>query len=241
MGLPSLVDLTTELEKFLTATWHAVRAFSVAWRSYSRLEQHQFEYKSSEGSELPAAYGRTRLVVLPVDPYAVRAYWEVTPGAGARAAGRLGECIDQLQAVLRFEDRSLDVPPFDIEINLAARDWYIPLWSAGKSFGVVLGVRNSTGRFALLASSGVTTPRAWPRPAVEEEFVKVSEEGIHVERIAPPEIPRTARLKMPAISVPASVEAMTDIDITASAEQRFVAGFSSNPDQPTGDIPEISS
>jgi hypothetical protein len=106
--------------------------------------------------ELPKSYGKNRLVLLPIDPYLLYAYWELAadppPTAGARA-------------VLRFHETP--GRPFDVEIDLAAGNWYVHLWSAGKSYEADLGVRSEDGALNVLAHSNtVSTPPAAPVPRV---------------------------------------------------------------------------
>jgi hypothetical protein len=227
MGLPSLVDLTTELEKLLTATWHAVRAFAVAWRTYSRVQPQIQASTSLEEHQLPSAYGRTRLVVLPVDPYAVRAYWEITPAAIAKAAGSVETDIDRLQAILRFQEQSMRVPSFDIQIDLGQRNRHVALWSPGRSYDVDLGFKTKDGRFVSMVREMVVTPRGWPQPAVQEEFVRISGPDRQVEVMTPPEEPRRIPRTWPAI--PPAPVTTREVDLTATAERRFIAGMSSSP------------
>src|SRR5215475_13350965 len=85
--------------------------------------------------ELPQSYGKSRLVLMPVDPYLMYAYWDLAadppPTAGARA-------------VLRFHEAS---HPFDVEVDLAAGKWYVHLWSAAKIYEADLGLRGEDGSF----------------------------------------------------------------------------------------------
>jgi hypothetical protein len=107
-----------------------------------------------EPGELPTSYGRNRLVLLPVDPYLLYAYWELAGDAPPTAGAR---------PVLRFEETP--GRPFDVEVDLAAGNWYVHLWSAGKSYRAELGVRSEDGAFVSLAHSNtVQTPSAGPAP-----------------------------------------------------------------------------
>jgi hypothetical protein len=124
------------------------------------------------GSELPESYGETRVVALPVDPFLLHAYWEVTPRdlAKARAAVKRREAA--VPAVLRFydvtgvpQDRDEAFHRFDVEVDLGARNWYVHLWSGGRSYLLDLGLRDVNGSFVALARSGVVhLPRAEPLP-----------------------------------------------------------------------------
>ena len=69
--------------------------------------------------KLPEAYGKTRLVLLPVDPYLIHAYWEVAP--------------EQLkEATLRFY-RSKPLDYFDVPVDLQSRKSYVRLWRPKES------------------------------------------------------------------------------------------------------------
>ena len=117
------------------------------------------EPESIEPGELPSSYGRSRLVLLPVDPYRLYAYWELSgdppPTAGARAVLRLHE-----------SSASGGARPFDVDIDLAAGNSYIHLWSAEKSYTADLGLRQEDGGFVALARSNtITSPASAPVPA----------------------------------------------------------------------------
>lgn len=144
---------------------------------------------------LPASYGITRLVVLPVDPYLVHAYWEVTDkDLEAAKSGIAGDGRDP-EAVLRFVEtsesppRPQGTPPtsFDVGVDLTPRNWYVRLWSSGKSYVVQLGLKGPSGRFAALAESApIQTPRSEPSQEEGCLYMRVSREGDGRERIVVP-------------------------------------------------------
>lgn len=116
---------------------------------------------------LPETYGVTELVLLPVDPYFLHAYWEVTPQALSDIFSQIGSDAPQARYVLRvydvtaieFDGRNAH-SFFDLPIELSARNWYIHLWSSEKSLVADLGLLLPDGRFFLLARSNVVyTPR----------------------------------------------------------------------------------
>lgn len=116
---------------------------------------------------LPESYGITELTLLPVDPYWIYAYWEVTPQTLSDVLSRLGSDTPQARYVLRIYDvTAIEFDGrnahsfFDLPIELSARNWYINLWSSEKSLVADLGLLLPDGRFFLLArSNGVHTPR----------------------------------------------------------------------------------
>jgi hypothetical protein len=127
----------------------------------------------SEPATLPGSYGRTYMAVFPIQPYAVHACWEVTATALERARKRLGGQAGEVRAVLRFHDvadeRAAGMAAstaFDVAVDLRALNWYVDLWSAGRTYVVELGLKTRGGGFRLLARSNrVQTPRAEPVPA----------------------------------------------------------------------------
>ena len=116
---------------------------------------------------LPETYGVTELVLLPVDPYWIHAYWEVTPQTLSDVLSRLGSDAPQARYVLRvFDVTAIEFDGrnahsfFDNPVELSARNWYIQLWSSEKSLVADLGLLLPDGRFFLMArSNAVHTPR----------------------------------------------------------------------------------
>jgi len=220
-----------------------------------------------EEGELPESIGRTRLVMLVVDPYLVHAYWEVTPERLAEAGETAG---DSARSVLRFyetPDGAAGGDPqagwFDVDADLQSRNWYVPLWSAGRTYRTDLGLKSDDGRFVALASSNVIhTPRAWPVSEVDEHFMQAETPPPQVESAAPPgvqaggtaaqETPKapdstqTLRKKLEEFhalrdsgheppqreaplpeATPSTGREQAGVDLTATAETRFIPGISS--------------
>lgn len=116
-----------------------------------------------------------------VDPSHLFAYWEVTPESLREAQNALGTEMKGARAVLRFYDISLirfdgtnAHHTFDIDIGLEARNWYVHLWTAEKSYCADLGFVARTGRFhAITRSNIVHTPRAGVSARDEERWMRV--------------------------------------------------------------------
>lgn len=136
---------------------------------------------TSEPGDLPHSYGETKVVLLPVEPYSMHAYWEVTLGELEKVKRCLGVAYRQSQAVLRFYDVTNIIFDgtnansfFDVNIDLQARNWYIRLWSPGKSYFVELAFRTKDGQsFPLARSNTADTPPAWPAPKTDEYYMIV--------------------------------------------------------------------
>ncbi|TLY45880.1 MAG: DUF4912 domain-containing protein [Nitrospirae bacterium] len=132
-------------------------------------------------SELPDRYGRTELVLMVVDPLLLFSYWEVTPESLRQAQHALGTEMEGARAVLRFYDISLihfdgtnAHHTFDIDIGLEARNWYVHLWTAEKSYCAEMGFVARTGRFHSITRSNVEhTPRAGVSARDEERWMRV--------------------------------------------------------------------
>ena len=132
-------------------------------------------------SDIPDHYGRTELVLMVVEPFHLFAYWEVTPESLRQAQDALGAEMDGARAVIRLYDISLihfdgtnAHHTFDIDIGLEARGWYIPVWTAEKSYCADLGFVARTGRFHAIARSNVVhTPRSSLSHRTEGPWMRV--------------------------------------------------------------------
>jgi len=147
-----------------------------------------------ENGNLPETYGETKVVLLPVHPYLIHAYWELTVDDLDRARRGLGEGQETAKPVLRFyditsvESDGTDAPGyFDVEIDLRARNWYVPLWSPGKSYIADLGFKKADGEYlAVTRSNAAPTPRAWPSIRVEAKYMSVRGNCQEVETVPEP-------------------------------------------------------
>ncbi len=113
-----------------------------------------------ESGELPATYGVTKVVLLPLDPFLVNVFWEISPKDIRKIRRLVAAHSPHPEPVLRFYEvsdamhgkgRSRD--SFDIPVDLKARNWYVHLWSGGKSYFVELGLRTADDRFFSLGRS----------------------------------------------------------------------------------------
>ncbi|MEA1992591.1 MAG: DUF4912 domain-containing protein [Thermodesulfobacteriota bacterium] len=142
-------------------------------------------------------YCESRVVLLPVEPYLIHAYWDVTNDI-EKAKQRLGDDYGQSQAILRFYDitniiyDSTNAHGFcDVDIDLQSKDWYVDLWSPDKSLFVDLGFKTGDDFCLSLARSSVAkTPCAWPAPKVDEHYMLVAEDAENgLSKIKVPEEP----------------------------------------------------
>ena len=125
-------------------------------------------------TELPTAYGQTRLTLLDVDPFTVHAAWEITPRDRAAAEKKFGAPATAYIWVLRFHDER-DGSAFDIPINPDAHSWYVQLLAADKTYHAELGPYAVPGEFvAVCRSNTITTPPAAPAPPQEPRWLAVT-------------------------------------------------------------------
>ena len=124
--------------------------------------------KRTEPAALPPSYGETRIVLFPIEPYALHAFWEISSEDHERVRKRLGKAYGRAKAILRFHDASPSVSEssepgrfFDVEIEIQAGKWYVSLWSPEKSYVAEVGFMTEKGRFFSLArSETIRTPPA---------------------------------------------------------------------------------
>jgi hypothetical protein len=177
------------------------------------------------------AWGKAKVVLLPVEPYTVHVYWELNPEAQKRAGKGLGQESSQVQPILRFYDvtgvfydgtnaRGF----FDIPVDLPDRNCYVKLWSPHKTYFVDLGWRTEQGTFIALGRSNTAdTPRAWPAETgphlpkrVEGSFHEAKDLGKTEQRNTISTMKKVDGDKRPANG-----------DLTARSEQAFEFGISS--------------
>jgi hypothetical protein len=123
--------------------------------------------------ELPKSYGETRVVAMAVNPYLVHIYWDLDPKEAL-----LRKALRAAVGCLRFSDTTRGQSPssFDVNVDLAAGNWYVQLWSPERRYWVELGVNRPGGKFVPLARSNVVeTPRAWPMAEVKERFARIEQ------------------------------------------------------------------
>jgi hypothetical protein len=151
-------------------------------------------------AELPAGYGRTRLILMEIEPFWVHAYWEVTPQDRLQAARQAGMIGPAGPWILRFYDvtGSEWIDPtgrdfFDLPVDLEVGRWYINLWSGGKSYCVELGmVPASAGFIPVCRSNVITVPPAAPSPGGEPRWQRVQGVFEQVETVQETEPPAFA-------------------------------------------------
>jgi hypothetical protein len=131
--------------------------------------------------DLPAGYGKDRIVVMVRDPYWLHAYWELTRQAVKRAEAALGQEWHGARPILRVLDVSSrdttstsEATVRDIDIHGGCNNWYIEVNDPPRSFRVDIGYLARSGRFYVLARSNVvSTPRAGVSDVIDENWADV--------------------------------------------------------------------
>ena len=145
--------------------------------------------------DLPAGYGKDRIVVMVRDPYWLHGYWELTRQAIQRAEAALGQDWHGAQPILRLLDvSSHDTTSHfrnavrDIDIHGGCNNWYIDVANPPRSFRVDIGYLSRRGQFYVLARSNVvSTPRAGMSDVIDENWADIdADEGRpHLRHVRP--------------------------------------------------------
>jgi hypothetical protein len=128
--------------------------------------------------DLPAGYGKDRIVVMVRDPYWLHCYWELTRHAIQRAEAALGQEWHTSKPILRLLDvtsqdttSSTESTIRDIDIHGGCNNWYIDVSNPPRSFRVDIGYLARSGKFYVLARSNVvSTPRAGVSDTIDENW-----------------------------------------------------------------------
>ena len=142
--------------------------------THARMARTKFEIGSpavavgGEPGELPATYGRDRVVLLARDPWCIFAYWEVTPSTRADATRNLD---DDARLVLRIHDLtggriSNDGDPWlDVELDADTGSEYVNVARPGVVLSAELGFRTGAGHFVpLVRSNALQVPPSQASP-----------------------------------------------------------------------------
>ncbi len=131
--------------------------------------------------DLPAGYGKDRIVVMVRDPYWLHAYWELTRQAIQRAEAALGQDWHGAKPILRLLDvsshdttSSAEAIVRDVDIHGGCNNWYIDVLNPPRSYRVDIGYLARNGQFYVLARSNVvTTPRAGLSDVIDENWADI--------------------------------------------------------------------
>jgi hypothetical protein len=131
--------------------------------------------KQKKEFDFPHGYGDNRIVLLVRDPHWLHAYWEITENKYREVSGLLGRDFGGSREILRVHNTS-ETPwkSFDINTSYGARNWYIDVPEANRTYVVDIGFLSPDGRFVSMArSNAVTTPRDGMSDVIDEEWMTV--------------------------------------------------------------------
>jgi len=140
--------------------------------------------------DLPWSYGETELVLMPVDPFHIYAYWDFSPKDWEAVRARRQPVVLRVYDVTMIQfDGANAHSHFDIPVSLEAQNWYVDLWSAEKSLCAELGRLRPDGSFERIVRSNVIqTPRAGVSIYEDARWVE-----IRWNRRKPARLPRRKR------------------------------------------------
>jgi hypothetical protein len=138
---------------------------------------------------LPESYQKTGIVLMPVEPNLVYAYWDVALADLEQAKQSLSKEFNDAQAALRFHEQTdpaktkkIQHNHFDVDIELATRSLFVPLSSSGKTYQVELGLRIADDRFFVLACSNIASnPSASDGGKSHERYIRVTDDSKIIE------------------------------------------------------------
>jgi hypothetical protein len=169
LTVDSAGDRLATAGKFAGRVWSALRAFGKGLQKQQNRARGESRPVTAERAaamlpspwtepgELPETYGRTKVVAMVVSPYLIHVYWDLSPKDQAQSG----------PASLRFYDTAAG-GSFDVNVDLAVRNWYVHLWSPDKRYSIELGLQRAGGFAPLARSNPIETPRAWPVTEVQQ-------------------------------------------------------------------------
>lgn len=164
-------------------------------------------------TELPAAYGKTRLTLLEIDPRRLYAYWEIT-AKDREAAPTDGVWVLRFYDVTYIQfDGTNAHSTFDVPVDIGAGNWYIELWSGEKTYCAEIGSRAASGKFVPVARSNfVQIPREEPSPKYEPKQAQVEPVAGKLVPPPPPPPPKVAEPK-PVAELPTPTDTVEVIKV----------------------------
>ncbi len=122
--------------------------------------------------EFPIGYGDNRIVLMIRDPHWLHSYWEVNDKRKDEIIAEIGlESFRRSREILRVYDTE-NWSSFDIDIAGGAKNWYIHVPVANRTYCVEIGYLTADGRFIAAARSNwVTTPRDSMSDVIDEQWM----------------------------------------------------------------------
>lgn len=141
----------------------------------------QVKTEQKKEFDFPYSYGDNKIVLMVRDPHWMHSYWEITESKYNEVRSQLGGDFDRSKEILRVYDASKEPwKSFDIPVFYGARNWYINVSEANRTYIVDIGFLAPDGRFIAMArSNAVTTPRDGISDVIDEEWMTIDFERIY--------------------------------------------------------------
>ncbi len=131
--------------------------------------------------DLPAGYGKDRIVVMVRDPYWLHCYWELTHHAIRCAEAALAQEWHTAKPTLRLwhvagrdAGTGSETVVRDVEVHGGCNNWYLDVVNPPCSYRVDIGYLARNGKFYVLARSNVvSTPRAGISDVIDENWADI--------------------------------------------------------------------
>ncbi|MGB9613166.1 MAG: DUF4912 domain-containing protein, partial [Candidatus Margulisiibacteriota bacterium] len=116
--------------------------------------------------------GDNRIVAMVRDPHWVYVYWEINDKRRGEIIREIGQkAFESSKEYLRVYDTE-SWESFDIEVTGGARNWYIKVPSANRTYCVDIGYKLLDGRYVTAARSNwVTTPLDRMSEVIDEQWM----------------------------------------------------------------------
>ena len=127
---------------------------------------------------LPERYDVDEVVLMPVDPKTVFAYWEVRETSVAQAREQAaGKLILRIVAVTAsWEGPSVETR--DIEVSQPVGDWFVRDLPPGAVLRAALGWRGAASFEPLSVAMELSAPAFGPAPVGANELVELTSDGV---------------------------------------------------------------
>jgi hypothetical protein len=121
--------------------------------------------------EFPAGYGDNRIILMVRDPHWLYTYWEVNENRRGEIRQQIGDdAFYRSREFLRVHDEG-SRKHHDIEVG-GARNWYVHVPAANRTYYVEIGFLTPDGRFIAAArSNNVTTPLDTMSDVIDEQWM----------------------------------------------------------------------
>ncbi len=147
--------------------------------------------QEKDETQIPERYYDNKLVLMARDPYWCYAYWDISDEllekkkAEAAKSGSYKVIIRIYDVTDIMFDGNNAHKYMDIEVTDGANNWYINVWSAGRTYIAELGLLTAFGKFICIArSNSVGTPNDKVSDREDEEFMEVGENFEEIMRVS---------------------------------------------------------